>query len=650
MADESPVEASQRQRLSVGSVSIVLWVLLIAVLAYWWSTSTPHTGPTVAAPAVATPTMVAPIAATPAAANVREAALAALIAERTEELSIKPKTAIVPSDLALEAANQIKQGDYARASQIAEDVLAHSTLESWRFYPFNDFMGSIVRGADPQLLKQLDSWVDREPKSALAHLIRARYYEMAGWAARGNEYASMVPDRLMQVFQEDLTRAAADAQVSIDLNPRNPWSHYELLHLVLDIGDTGPAADQAFESAIKAFPGHYPFYKSRLHSLSPKWYGSIDAMYAFVEQYAGHAPSTSPLKMLYLDLYANLLDDAGSRCSSYNGDSRQLCVKDRMQRALRPNVDQGMAQALELYKASDPIQFSTALWPLLGTMACGPCIGSPAAVGGVLQMAASVMGSDNQMMDNPTHNSYVLDDVTARVWAQMDNPSNADKKFREALSDVEHTSFPDEAQKAATMATIFDHMATVADDKSQFIDIIVYADAANTVGGKNHTSTPWMQCYAYYRLRHFTEAVRACNTLIEGHGNYLESHYWRGKAYEGLGQWDASIADFSPVAESANNWFRVGAALDMSYDYGQKGDFAGQLASMNQHPYLFDDRIQPPHDLAVSYNNRCFALMQLGQLEKALDDCTRSLKYDRIPDALHKQQELLKRLGKKESV
>jgi hypothetical protein len=116
-----------------------------------------------------------------------------------------------------------------------------------------------------------------------------------------------------------------------------------------------------------------------------------------------------------------------------------------------------------------------------------------------------------------------------------------------------------------------------------------------------------------------------------------------------LGQWDASIADFSPVAESANNWFRVGAALDMSYDYGQKGDFAGQLASMNQHAYLFDDQIQPPHDLAVSYNNRCFALMQLGQLEKALADCTRSLKYDRIPDALHKQQELLRRLGKKES-
>jgi hypothetical protein len=437
MADESPVEP-QRRGLSIGSASIVLWVLLVAILAYRWWMSAPQGGPVAAAPAVAaSPAAAAP----PVAAAGGEAALAALVAERTAELSIKPKTVVVPSDLALEAANELKQGNYTKASQIAADVLAHSTLQGWRFYPFNEFMGSIVRGDDPELLKQLDSWVDREPKSALAHLIRARYYEMAGWAARGEDYASLVPERLMRVFETDLTRASADAQASIDLDPRNTWSYYEQLEVVLDVGNTGSAADEAFQSSIKAFPNYYPLYKSRLHSLSPKWYGSVDALYAFVDQYAGHAPGDSPLELLYLDLYADLLDAAGSRCSSYGGDSRQRCVKDWMQRAVRPNLDEGMAKALNLYKVSDPIEFSTALWPLLGTMACGRCIGSPAAVGGVLQMAASIMGSDNQMMDKPTHNSYVLDDVTARVWAQMDNPANADKKFREALSDVEHTSW-----------------------------------------------------------------------------------------------------------------------------------------------------------------------------------------------------------------
>ena len=49
--------------------------------------------------------------------------------------------------------------------------------------------------------------------------------------------------------------------------------------------------------------------------------------------------------------------------------------------------------------------------------------------------------------------------------------------------------------------------------------------------------------------------------------------------------------------------------------------------------------------MAISYNNRCYAYMQLNELKRALDDCTQSLKYGSIPDALRKQQELVKRLG-----
>jgi hypothetical protein len=57
--------------------------------------------------------------------------------------------------------------------------------------------------------------------------------------------------------------------------------------------------------------------------------------------------------------------------------------------------------------------------------------------------------------------------------------------------------------------------------------------------------------------------------------------------------------------------------------------------------------MQLPEDLAASYNNRCYSYMKLGDLEKALDDCTTSLKYGKIPDAFHKQQELMKRVAGK---
>ena len=36
--------------------------------------------------------------------------------------------------------------------------------------------------------------------------------------------------------------------------------------------------------------------------------------------------------------------------------------------------------------------------------------------------------------------------------------------------------------------------------------------------------------------------------------------------------------------------------------------------------------------------------MELGDLQKALEDCTASLRYGSLPDAYRKQQELVKRL------
>jgi hypothetical protein len=49
--------------------------------------------------------------------------------------------------------------------------------------------------------------------------------------------------------------------------------------------------------------------------------------------------------------------------------------------------------------------------------------------------------------------------------------------------------------------------------------------------------------------------------------------------------------------------------------------------------------------MAVAYNNRCYAYMQLGALKQALEDCTASHKYGSIPDAIRKERELARRLG-----
>jgi hypothetical protein len=66
---------------------------------------------------------------------------------------------------------------------------------------------------------------------------------------------------------------------------------------------------------------------------------------------------------------------------------------------------------------------------------------------------------------------------------------------------------------------------------------------------------------------------------------------------------------------------------------------------LNQYKYLYDPNLSSKGDAAVAYNNRCYALMQLGELRDALADCTASLKFGNIPDAYRKEQELTKRLA-----
>ena len=74
-----------------------------------------------------------------------------MVAQRLKELDLQPKTVVTPTDLGLETALAIKNSDFAKATQITQDVLARSQLQSWRFYPFNEFIGSVPRGDDHSL-------------------------------------------------------------------------------------------------------------------------------------------------------------------------------------------------------------------------------------------------------------------------------------------------------------------------------------------------------------------------------------------------------------------------------------------------------------------------------------------------------------------
>src|ERR1700723_2955057 len=111
MPDDNAPEAKENppRKLSVGWLAIILWGLLAAAPAYreWVAPPTPNA----------------------AAAPVPQAGrkgLSALVDERLADLGAAPKTVVMPTDLAFDAAAAIKNGKYAQAGQIANAGLAAS--------------------------------------------------------------------------------------------------------------------------------------------------------------------------------------------------------------------------------------------------------------------------------------------------------------------------------------------------------------------------------------------------------------------------------------------------------------------------------------------------------------------------------------------
>jgi hypothetical protein len=516
-------------------------------------------------------------------------------------------------------------------------------MQAFSFSPFYQFIDHLSLGDDPQFLDGVNAWVSNRPQSAFAYLVRATYFCKTAWLIRGEDFSAAVPAEHMRLFNEYLERAASDVRQSINLDAKIP-SAYLLRLQISEVHDEPRDVEQVFLDGITRYPDYYPLYRVRLDFLQPKWGGSAAAMYQFVTQYAAGAPPSSPRNLLYLQLAADFLNEAWIECEDFKHEQLTQCMDAYLNRHVGAGLTDGVTKALNLYKFSDPIQYSNALWRILGEMVNTP--GDHQSINTLLQLAADAMGSNNELIHDSKHNNYVIDDITARVWAQIGNANNVEQKFREALDDVEHMPFANEDDKSEVLGQIYDHMTWVARSAAQYVKVIAYHDAANAVAGVNRGGTQFSKCFAYHELRHFQEAVDECTLLIDTHRGVLRAHVYRAWSNEALKNYDAALAEYSDIADhGSENSLRTGAVINLGHINALQGKVANELAIFEKYPFVFDADIQSAEDLAIVYNNRCYAYMNTGEPRKALEDCNRSLQYGRLPDALHKQQELVKLLG-----
>jgi len=567
--------------------------------------------------------------------------LVASINARLAQLHLGVRSTELPTEKAKRVRAAIKRGDYAAAEEVTRQVLADSKLENWRFYPFEDFIAAVPDVIDPAFKTRLDEWVSSKPDDAVPRLMRARYFYDAGWFARGDRYAKSTLPAHMASFLADLRMAQEDADHAIRLDDRNPYSHY-LKVIVLRGRGMSREMRTAFEGAIAKFPAYYRIYDVFLSTLQPKWSGSIPVMHAFVAQYAGRAPADSPLKLLYVSLYRYLLGAASSTCrSKFDTDDKLAnCVRSVMRDAAPAELEQQMRDALQLYDRLDKYQFGLAIGDILNDALATS--GAEAFSASLLQLVADNMHSETKLeADNPGHNNYVIDLAVASSWFHKDFLDNALKKSQDALHDIHATNFPNAEDKYLAQASVYQLIARIYYAMRQLENEIVYENAAAMTG--HLTGYGFLTCFAYHKLQDYGAALRACSKAIDDRPSSMPSRYWRGITYRDLGQIDDALGDLTIVADSEDD-IRTPAVIAISMIYFKLKDIRKALSVLNAYPYIYDPKLSVKSDVAVNYNNRCFAYMELGALKQALDDCNASLKYGSLPEAVRKQQEIMRRL------
>ncbi len=346
-----------------------------------------------------------------------------------------------------------------------------------------------------------------------------------------------------------------------------------------------------------------------------------------------------------IDLYRLLLTNAWTDCwyQEKTQDGIRYCIQTFMKTQVRDNLDTRVTATLSAFGAKNAYGTNVAVEALLSEMIDN--YGGEAFAAPVLEVAATAYKSDTRLRpDKPVDNNYRIDALVARSWYHQEGYENAATKYEDALKHIDSTTFPGAGQKNMAEGALYDSLAETYFGLGRTADML--AAATKAVELSDSAGSALYLCHNAFLRKDYDAAIKLCTPATTNATKGIAARYWRGAAFHELKRYDEAASDMTVVAESADTW-RVSAAIELSMIYFDRKDNKGALDVLNKYRYLYDSKVAQAQSMAIAFNNRCYAYMELGELQKALDDCNASLANGNVPDALKKQQELLKMLGKK---
>lgn len=558
---------------------------------------------------------------------------------RAGSIAVKPSPNL-PAIIAQRLRAAITSGDYKTATWLAEEVLAESRPKIWTFYPARDVLAGAFDLNDVVFARNMSRWVDSSPLDATPRLFRSAYYLAFAWDKRGHRAASQTDEAGSAAFKSAVQSALDDVRVALAISPTSAAGLSLRVKILAGYGYSD-SLDASLSQAVAVYPDYLYMFSDVLSRLQPKWGGSVDAMYDFVARFSGPTAARSPRGLLPIMLYRYILETANTECRSQEGDAFTTCFDGFMRQAVRPSLEAQVADAIRYFGVENKYETNVAVSDILSEMIS--ISGAGQYAGRLIQIAADSYGVDPRLRQEPAKQNFFIDVLVAKSWQSNQFPDNAMTKYLEAIDHIASVEFPTAQQKDIARGTAYLELASLYSADSRRDQMMEAATKAFALTG--NAGAKILLCYGNLRSSRYPEALADCSSVLSDPEFGIEARYYRAFTYETMKEGDKAIADYTVVAASQSDR-RVTAAIRMSMIYYDRHENSGSLAVLNRYPFLYDPSVTSKDDVAVAYNNRCYANMEAGELQKALSDCDQSLKFGNIPDAFKKRQELVAKLAR----
>jgi tetratricopeptide (TPR) repeat protein len=160
------------------------------------------------------------------------------------------------------------QRDYKKGTITDESLRAAFRV----FYATDDALGS-----------KYDAWVAQFPKSYVARLARGIYYKKVAEDRRGGDFISNTTDEQLLGMETFFAKASEDLYASIALDDKPLLSYVHAMDIGAFLGNPGESR-RLLDLSLQLDPGNFVAREKYLNFLEPRWGGSVEQMYAFLEE------------------------------------------------------------------------------------------------------------------------------------------------------------------------------------------------------------------------------------------------------------------------------------------------------------------------------------------------------------------------------